>query len=291
MEETQTLEKKKRFRIPAGFVIPAILCAIAIVALSVWTGITIVANTIGIVKKPVFFANGKIVEFIDVYPPKIEIQTVRTYTPPVVNAKNSDKEIQKMAYCIQSLQPKHSLESATLIARSTYNECMEKNISPALWIALMFAESSLDPMKVSSAGAYGLTQVRYSVWREQPELTDNGVLLRDKLFWIDLNIKCGTAIFKKFYDESGKKIGVALWRYNSGQTKLPENKRGYDIEYVAKIMYYTYKVSEILTEEDIKLHPINDPEAQLDSISGIAAPTPELKEFKSPPPIKKITPK
>jgi len=145
-------------------------------------------------------------------------------------------------------------------------------------VALMFSESSLDPMKSNIVGAIGLCQVRYVVWKEQPELIDNGVQIKDKLFWVDLNIKCATSIFKKYYDESGKKVGNALWRYNSGQTKLPENKKPYDIEYVAKIMYYAYKVSEILDRESVNMHPINDPEAQAEGIGAIAAPAPEMKD-------------
>jgi len=133
-------------------------------------------------------------------------------------------------------------------------------------------------MARSSAGALGLCQVRYSIWKETPELKDNGVLVKDKLFWIDLNIKCGTAIFKKFYDASKGRIGAALWQYNSGQTKLPEGKRAYNVDYVNKIMYFTYKVTEMLAQEDINLHPINDPEATGDDIEPVTAPTPLVKK-------------
>lgn len=191
--------------------------------------------------------------------------------------EKKNKEIQKIAYCIQSLQPKQSYDSAVLIAKATHKECNEKGINIALWVALMFAESSLDPMKSNIVGAIGLCQVRYVVWKETPELMDNGVQIKDKLFWVDLNIKCATSIFKKYYEESGKKVGNALWRYNSGQTKLPENKRPYDIEYVAKIMYYTYKVNEILGEESVSQHPINDPEAQAD-VAGFVPPAAEHKD-------------
>lgn len=173
-------------------------------------------------------------------------------------------EIRKIAYCIQSLQPRHSFETALIIAKHTYTECNERGISIPLWIALMFTESSLDPMKASSAGALGLSQVRYSVWKEQPELVENGVESKYKLFWVDLNIKAGASILKKYYDESGGKIGVALWRYNSGQSRLPEGKSAYDIGYVNKIMFYAYKVDEMMKKTEIVDHPIFDADAQAD---------------------------
>lgn len=173
-------------------------------------------------------------------------------------------EIRKIAYCIQSLQPRHSFETSLIIAKHTYTECNERGISIPLWIALMFTESSLDPMKASSAGALGLSQVRYSVWKEQPELVENGVESKYKLFWVDLNIKAGASILKKYYDESGGKIGVALWRYNSGQSRLPEGKSAYDIGYVNKIMFYAYKVDEMMKKTEIVDHPIFDADAQAD---------------------------
>lgn len=235
----------------------------------------------GFATKPIFFTDGKFVKLVDTRPPITPVVVENTITKTVMPAKDKETEIQKIAYCIQSLQARQSYESALLIAKATHKECTEKGISISLWIALMFAESSLDPMKASNMGAIGLCQVRYSVWREQPELMDNGVQIKDKLFWVDLNIKCATTIFKKYYDESGRKIGNTLWRYNSGQTKLPETKRGYDIEYVSKIMYYTYKVAEILQEEDAKMHPINDLEAQADVLNTPIATVPE-KPVKKP---------
>lgn len=274
-------EPKKR-RNKVFFIASAGVIMIAVVLLS--ASVFLLASTVGFTKKPVFFTDGKIVKLVDTQAIIERVKEIKVIEAP---KKDPEKEILKIAYCIQSLQPKHSHDSAVLIAKTTYKECNEKGISIPLWVALMFAESSLDPMKASPMGAFGLSQVRYSVWKEQPELIDNGVLIKDKLFWVDLNIKCGTTIFKKFYDESGKKIGNALWRYNSGQTKLPENKRAYDIEYVAKIMYYTHKVTEILAQEDVVMHPINDPEAQSE-VAGFTSP---VVEHKDKPVVKRSTDK
>lgn len=264
-------KKQKPFRLPIIFTsIIAIVIVISASAFSIF----------GLAKKPVLFRDGNVIQIVDSRTP-IEIEKIKEVKIFEATKRDTEKEIQKIAYCIQSLQPRQSYESAMLIARATYKECTEKSVSIPLWIALMFAESSLDPMKASNMGAIGLCQVRYSVWKEQPELMDNGVQIKDKLFWVDLNIKCATTIFKKYYDESGRKIGNTLWRYNSGQTKLPETKKAYDIDYVSKIMYYTYKVAEILTEEDSKMHPINDMEAQADTVNTLISTVPD-KAVKKP---------
>jgi len=52
------------------------------------------------------------------------------------------------------------------------------------------------------AGAVGLMQVRYSVWKESLELSSNGVESKEALFWIDNNIKSGVDILVKYYKES-----------------------------------------------------------------------------------------
>lgn len=219
-------------------------------------GCAMIIWVLGFARYPVFFEDGKLVQLVDTRAQTKSMALVQATVPDPI------KEMEKLVYCLQSLQPRMSTGVARIIAKHTYEECKEKNINVSLWVALMFVESSLDPMKSSNAGADGLCGVRYVVWKEQPELLNNSVSVKDRLFWIDLNIKCGTQIFKKFYIESKNSIGVALWRYNSGQPKLPENKNGYNIEYVAKIMYYTYKVEEILAQEESKLHIITDVEVQ-----------------------------
>lgn len=269
MESNQ--EKKRRKATTIEKIMGALVIAGGISSIM----LALSVNILGFAKEPVFFKDGKIVQLVDNRAPLVVEKSITKTVVPVVD---QEKEILKIAYCLQSLQPKLSIEVAQIIAKHTYKECTEKKIVIPMWIALMFAESSLDPMKSSNAGAHGLCQVRYATWKEQPELLENGVSVKDKLFWIDLNIKSGTAIFRKYYDESGGKVGVALWRYNSGQTKLPDNKRAYDIEYVAKIMYYQYKVMEILSRENSGLHTVSDPEVLAENTPAPAALVPEIKE-------------
>jgi hypothetical protein len=65
---------------------------------------------------------------------------------------------------------------------------------------------------------------------------------RHKLYWIDSNIMCGTDILAKYLEESKGDIGVALARYNTGDPKL--SKPPWQVEYVAKVLYYHYKIRE-----------------------------------------------
>lgn len=166
--------------------------------------------------------------------------------------KEQSKDVRNLTLAITKLQPKHTPLVAGLIALRTFIECEKKKLDPELMIGLMFVESSLKPLRESSKGALGLMQVRYSIWKEEPELKDNGITARDHLFWIDENIKAGTDIFKKYYEESGRDIGMALYRYNTGSRKLPEKKKITDISYVVKILYHAYRVRQVILEEGEK---------------------------------------
>jgi len=145
---------------------------------------------------------------------------------------------------VKKLQPKIDSQIANHIVDSIIEECKEKNIDPILITALIYVESKFDPMAISKKGAIGLMQVRYEIWKETPELKNNGIDTKDKLFWVDLNISCGTSIFKKYYEEADKDIVKTLWRYNSGQKKLP--CQFYNVDYANKILIKSYEIkSEI----------------------------------------------
>jgi hypothetical protein len=164
-----------------------------------------------------------------------------TEPKPSEHKMPTDK-IGSLAYCIQLLQPKHSPESARIIATAIVNECKAKGLDPDLITAQAYVESEFNIFATSPKDAVGLLQVRYITWKLEPELKSNGVDARHKLYWVELNVKCATDIFKRYYDESGQKIGPTLYRYLTGDPKLP--KRPWEVEYINKILYYTYKIKE-----------------------------------------------
>jgi len=102
-------------------------------------------------------------------------------------------------------------------------------------------------------GAVGLMQVRYPVWKETSILRGNGVSAKHKLFWPDLNIKCGTEILAKYYDQAGHNIAKTLYRYNTGSKELPKDKSVSEISYVNKIMLTMYNVLDSVREGKTKL--------------------------------------
>jgi Transglycosylase SLT domain len=162
---------------------------------------------------------------------------------------SSEQPSDPLAKAIMKLQPKHNVEVASIIAREINKYAQEYNMDPELILGLIMVESEISPFALSDKGAVGLMQVRYKTWKEEPELKDNGVDARHKLFWIDANIKCGTAILKKYYDESNHNIGATLYRYNTGAPKL--DKQPWDIAYVNRILYYTYKIREFIQYGDV----------------------------------------
>jgi len=167
----------------------------------------------------------------------VEVIVEKTNTNPLDN-----EEVAKLADCIIKLQPKTTPWVAKYISMHTIKESKEKGLDYDLVTALMYVESMFNVNALSTKGAVGLMQVRYSTWKEQPELVDNGVGSKHKLYWIELNIKCGTDILAKYLAEAKGNMAAALFRYNTGDPKL--TKAPWEVEYINKIFYYYYKIRE-----------------------------------------------
>jgi len=156
----------------------------------------------------------------------------------------------RLKSAIFELQPKLDPDLSDRIAASILTECKAQCLDPALIVGLINVESEFNPFAESKKGAIGLMQIRYSVWKEAPELKDNGVSHKNALFWIDKNIKAGTNILKKYYDEADCDMVKALYRYNTGSRKLPKDIGRWDLRYVNKVIYYTYLVKMYLTDDN-----------------------------------------
>jgi soluble lytic murein transglycosylase-like protein len=83
-------------------------------------------------------------------------------------------------------------------------------INPYLVMAVIFVESRFDRRAVSRAGAYGLMQVNYQVWKDELGID------RRKLTQVDYNIELGLTILKGYLRETGGDIIKALILYNNG---------------------------------------------------------------------------
>jgi len=92
----------------------------------------------------------------------------------------------------------------------TYKKSKRFGFKPNLVLAIMQVESGFNPQALSSAGAYGLMQVRYAVWKDELAIDKN------RIFDIEYNIELGLQILKKYYELANNDIGRALFLYNNG---------------------------------------------------------------------------
>ena len=91
-----------------------------------------------------------------------------------------------------------------------YNTSRGFGFHPNLILAVMQVESAFNPLALSTAGAYGLMQIRYEVWKDELKID------KSRIFDIGYNIVLGLKILKQYYDLSGGDINRALFLYNNG---------------------------------------------------------------------------
>jgi len=96
------------------------------------------------------------------------------------------------------------------IIDAAYRKARRYGFSPNLVLSVIQVESAFNPAAVSSAGAFGLMQVRYSVWKDELAIDKN------RIFDIDYNIDLGLRILKQYHDISGGDLRRALFLYNNG---------------------------------------------------------------------------
>ncbi|MCP4152572.1 MAG: lytic transglycosylase domain-containing protein [bacterium] len=96
------------------------------------------------------------------------------------------------------------------IAKNVYDKSKELKFNPYLTMAIIQVESGFDPYAVSTAGAYGLMQVNYSVWKNALDIDYN------RIFEKEYNIELGLRVLRHYLNKSGGNIFRALFRYNNG---------------------------------------------------------------------------
>ncbi|MCU0275409.1 MAG: lytic transglycosylase domain-containing protein [Acidobacteria bacterium] len=91
-----------------------------------------------------------------------------------------------------------------------FRKARRYGFNPNLVLSIIQVESAFNPLAVSPAGACGLMQVRYSVWKDELGID------KSRLFDVDYNIDLGLRILKQYHDLSGGNIQRALFLYNNG---------------------------------------------------------------------------
>ena len=103
------------------------------------------------------------------------------------------------------------------ITNSVFNQSRIHGFNPYLVMAVIFVESRFDRHAVSKAGAYGLMQVNYPVWKNQLNIDFK------KITQVDYNIELGLTILKGYLRETSGDILRALVLYNNGYKNADSN--------------------------------------------------------------------
>ncbi len=103
------------------------------------------------------------------------------------------------------------------ITHSVFCQSRKHGFSPYLVMAIIFVESRFDRHAVSRAGAYGLMQVNYPVWKNQLNIDFK------RITQIDYNLELGLTILKGYLRETSGDILKALVLYNNGYKNTGNN--------------------------------------------------------------------
>ncbi|HDP95719.1 MAG TPA: lytic transglycosylase domain-containing protein [Candidatus Aminicenantes bacterium] len=96
------------------------------------------------------------------------------------------------------------------IVEVVYHKCRQYGVDPDLVISMIQVESDFRPNAVSNAGAYGLMQINYAVWKNELAINSK------RLFEITYNIDLGVRILKHYLQVARGDVMRALHLYNNG---------------------------------------------------------------------------
>jgi soluble lytic murein transglycosylase-like protein len=96
------------------------------------------------------------------------------------------------------------------VAKVVFQKSKEYGFNPYLIMAVIQVESGFNRFAVSTAGAYGLMQINFSVWKDELGIDYT------RIFEPEYNVDLGLKILKHYYDKAGGNIFKALFRYNNG---------------------------------------------------------------------------
>jgi soluble lytic murein transglycosylase-like protein len=103
------------------------------------------------------------------------------------------------------------------ITDSVFNLSRKHGFNPYLVMAIILVESRFNRHAVSKAGACGLMQVNYPVWKNELNIE------RSRIFQVDYNIELGLTILKGYMLETKGDLIKALILYNNGYNSTANN--------------------------------------------------------------------
>lgn len=114
------------------------------------------------------------------------------------------------------------------VSRIVYKKSKEYGFSPYLVMSVIQVESNFNQYAVSSAGAHGLMQLNYSVWKDVLDIDFN------RIYQKEYNIDLGLQVLKHYYDKNNGNMYKALFRYNNG---YKHNNTAYSGKVIATKFY------------------------------------------------------
>lgn len=166
---------------------------------------------------------------------------VKSYIEETARIKHEEK-IQAFLKIIKEFNPRMSPCLLKPVASKIVNKCESEGLDPSLVTALIYVESRFNPVAVSSKNAMGLMQVRPSAWKGSSIFKSSNIRHENDLYRPLVNIDCGVAILKEYYEEAKYDLAKTLYRYNTGSKELDKNP--FEIDYINKVLYHYYLVSE-----------------------------------------------
>lgn len=124
------------------------------------------------------------------------------------NTRKDLDSIPQLKYKAEVLKKKYP--SFSKITEVVFRKSQEHGVDPNLIMGLIEIESNFKRFAVSSAGAYGLMQINYKVWKNEFEINS------ERIFEIEYNINIGIKILKRYLKVAKGDIMRALHLYNNG---------------------------------------------------------------------------
>ena len=139
---------------------------------------------------------------------KLNRKTLHNLQWEVAQAHSRNRELDMMRWYHRQTKLWHG-EWAEIL-ETVYTMAAKYKIRPELVMSIIHRESYFSTTAFSNAGAVGLMQVNYPVWKDELNLTEISVMD------ITINIDAGCYILRQYLDEAGgDEIQALIW-YNCG---------------------------------------------------------------------------
>jgi len=135
-------------------------------------------------------------------------QKINKMEMELADSRNDLEEIPYLKYKAEVLRKKYP--SFARISEVVFKKSREHQVDPNLIMGLIEIESNFKRFAVSNAGAYGLMQINYKVWKDELNIDS------EKIFNIEYNIDLGIRILKNYLKVAEGDIMKALHLYNNG---------------------------------------------------------------------------